>query len=116
MATHYTETKISISSLTWLAVIYRQVILPTQDILLDCMAICFLEIGSKCKVLAVEPPICYLGDPNVGYTATENDKNVTVFFTNGNLFPFLFVVLLSVYDNDWPYALPPPFSPNQIST
>ena len=86
---------------------YRQVTLPKRDILLDCMAICFLEIESKCKVLAVEPPICYLGDPNVGYTSTENDKNVTVFFANGNLIIFLYVALLCVYDNNWPYEFHP---------
>ena len=63
---------------------YRQVILPERDILLDCMAICYLEIGSKCTVLAIEPPICYLGDPIVRNSAEENDKNVTIFVANGN--------------------------------
>ena len=81
---YYTEIEISMSTSTWLATMNRRVILPKRDTLLDCMAICFLEVESKCTVLAVEPPICYLGNPIVGNTATENDKTVTIFVANGN--------------------------------
>ena len=50
----------------------------------ECMAICFLEVGSKCTVLAVRSPICYLGDQVLANSATENDKKVTIFVANGN--------------------------------
>ena len=71
---------------------YRQITLPERDILLDCMAICFLEIESKCTVLAVRSPICYLGDQVGANSATSNDKNVTIFVADGNFLLFVNVL------------------------
>ena len=76
----YTANNISVSNEIWTELMYRQVYLNNQ---FDCSALCYFEVGSKCKIYAFQPPICYLGDPMLNNTASINMKNVTIFSNYG---------------------------------
>ena len=76
----YTVKNILISNKIWTELMFRQVYLNNQ---VDCSALCYFEVGSKCKIYAFQPPICYLGDPMLNNTASSNMKNVTLFSNYG---------------------------------
>ena len=90
---YYTEISLGISNNVWSKLIYKQVNLTDQGSISECKIRCFFEPESRCKVLAFEAPICYLGDPEMNDTISVVDKTVQLFANYGKTFLCVTLIL-----------------------
>ena len=83
ISTYYTQLNSGIPNVVWSTLEYKKVNLAESGSLLNCMALCYFDPELNCKVLAFEPPVCYLGNPGANGTITTTDGTATLFATDG---------------------------------